>query len=104
MRNKNKKFDLGLFRQRNADKVKCKDQCKQLMEENKEQFCGDKIHALAVYMIYKEYGVELTPEIIQRLATIDRAKRQVQTDNPHLKLSNKTDAYESNDRAFYGAK
>lgn len=91
----------NLFNQRDQKKVNCEDQCLELMEANTEMFCGDNLHALAIYMIHKEFGVAITTEIIQRFATIDRSKRKVMERHPHLDLRMKSDALEANDKKYY---
>lgn len=90
---------------RNKGKERAEDTCLRLLEEHPE-FRGDDLHALAVYQIKQEFGVDITPEIVARWSTLDRSKRAVQTRAGNEWLDQRTisQELEENDREYYGSK
>lgn len=85
---------------RNTKKIKLEDRCLEEMEKN-EEYCGDNTHALACKIIYEDFGIILTPEIISKLRSIDRSRQKVLLKYTLLDLRSKSFDLEKNDREYY---
>ena len=83
-----------------SEKIKLEDICFDIMSEN-QIYCNDNTHLLACKMIKNEFNVNLTPEMISRLRSIDRSRQKVLKNNPYLDKRKKSFQLEQQDREYY---
>ena len=51
-----------------------------------EKYGTDNIHQLTIDMIKEEYGIGLTPEMVVKIGTIDRARRKILREHPEFDM------------------
>ena len=68
---------------------------------DRPDLCGDNTHDLACEMIYGEFGIALTPDMVKCINSIERAKRKVLAKYPEMDMRTTHRKLEQEDREYY---
>ena len=86
---------------RNSSKATLEDQCREHMD-GRPDLCDDNTHILGCIMVHDKFGMQITPEIVRYIASVDRARRKVLSKYPKMDQRKKHRDLEENDRKYYG--